>query len=151
MDFYHWVGTHGLDLIQSIGIVAGFSLNVVAYRRDDQSRQVENQINLAQSHQELWREQFRDPQLKRILEPEADLDLNPMTFVEKQFVKLLVTHMNSFFYANRYGLTVNVNGAEIDVGQLFSLPIPKRVWEEVKAFQNKDFVEFVDACLHARR
>lgn len=42
---------------------------------------------------------------------------------------------------------VKLEGMQKDIKAFFSLPIPKAVWEQVKPFQDEDFVEFVENSL----
>lgn len=147
MELYHWIGNHGFDLLEAVGIIGGLSYTAAAFRRDRESRQVENLLNLIQNHREIWKELLREERLKRILDPEVDVDRDPITPEERVFVTFLVTHLSAVFYARRDGLTIGPSGERDDVLRFFSLPIPKRVWNDLKSVQNPDFVEYVEECL----
>lgn len=37
---------------------------------------------------------------------------------------------------------INPEGLRQDIGEFFSLPIPRAIWEKIKSLQNEDFVRF---------
>ena len=57
---------------------------------------------------------------------------------------LLILHLHCWFRAIQNREVRGVEGLSRDMKQFFALPIPRRVWEEKRAFQDRDFVEFVD-------
>ena len=146
MEIYHWMDNHGFDLLEAVGIIASLTFTAAAFHRDDRSRRVTNLLTLTQSHREVWKEQLHDPQLKRILDPKANLSREPVTRDEEIFVTMVIQHLNIVFHAMRHELTINPEGLRRDVWQFFSLPIPKAVWEKGKVLQNDDFVAYVEAC-----
>lgn len=147
MEIYHWVGNHGFELLQAIGIIASLTFTAVAFRRDDQSRRIENLLNLTSSHRAIWQQLLRDQRLKRILDPMADPVRKPITREEALFVNLVVQHLNFVFYAIRDEFTINPTGLRRDVAKFFALPVPRHAWESLKEFQNEDFVAYVEECL----
>ena len=151
MELYQWIGNHGFDLLEAVGIIGSLSYTAASFRRDRESRQVENLLNLIQDHREIWRELLRDERLKRILNPRIDLDRNPITPEERVFVTFLVTHLSAVFYAKRDGLTIGPSGERDDVLRFFSLPIPKQVWKDLKGVQDPEFVEYVEECFCDRK
>ena len=42
------------------------------------------------------------------------------------------------------------NGLREDVANFFNLPIPNAVWQEMKIFQDSDFVRFVEEASGGR-
>ena len=71
----------------------------------------------------------------------------PVTSAEEFFVGLIVSHINSVFYATNDELVVEWEGLRRDVGSFFSLPIPNAVWTKTKLLQNQDFAAFVESSL----
>ena len=60
---------------------------------------------------------------------------------------LLILHLNAAFRALTDGVFMRPEALERDVKSFFSLPIPHAVWEELKTFQDQDFIKFVkNAC-----
>lgn len=150
MEIYHWIGNHGFELLEAVGIIGSLTFTGAAFRRDHRSRRIENLLNLTQNHREIWKELLRDQGLKRILDAGVDPITEPITREEDIFVTLVVQHLNFVFYAIRDELTIDPTGLRRDVRQFFSLPIPKRVWDGLKGLQNRDFVVFVEECLRRR-
>jgi hypothetical protein len=146
MELHHWIGDHGFDLLEAAAIIASLTFTAVSFRRDDRSRRVENLLTLTQSHRDVWKEQLRDPKLRRVLEAKADLAREPVTRAEEIFVTLVVQHLNIVFHALRDELTIQPEGLRRDVWQFLSLPIPQAVWNQLKPLQNDAFVAFVEAC-----
>ena len=62
-------------------------------------------------------------------------------------VGLVISHINSVFYAMNDELVVEWEGLRLDIGQFLSLPIPKAVWIKTKLLQNQDFAAFIDSSL----
>src|SRR5205823_4779652 len=79
-----------------------------------------------------------------------DLVKNSMTRNEAIFVNMVIQHLSSAFEALKTGLTIKPEGLRQDVGEFFSLPIPRTIWDRIKSLQNDDFVEFVEQCLDGR-
>ncbi len=132
MEIYHWIGNHGFELLEAVGIIGSLTFTGAAFRRDHRSRRIENLLNLTQNHREIWKELLRDQRLKRILDAGVDPVTEPITREEDIFVTLVVQHLNFVFYAIRDELTIDPTGLRRDVRQFFSLPIPKRVWDGLK-------------------
>ena len=60
---------------------------------------------------------------------------------------MLFLHLDIVCRTTREGMFVKLQGLKADVKDFMSLPIPQRVWERLKPFQDKDFVVFVEECL----
>jgi hypothetical protein len=60
---------------------------------------------------------------------------------------MVIQHLGSAYQAIKSGLTIKPEGMKRDVAWLFSLPIPKAIWEQISLLQNDDFVDFVKECL----
>lgn len=143
-----WLLTHGFDLISALGVIAGLTFTALSFRRDDRSRRVANLLRLTGSHRDLWGELLREPKLRRILDPQADLTGVPITLEEELFVTLVIQHLNGVFHALRDELTINPEGLCLDICQFLSLPIPQAVWQHLQPLQNHAFVAFVERCRH---
>jgi len=46
----------------------------------------------------------------------------------------------------RNDLVFKLEGLRRDISWLFSLPIPRMIWEKTKLVQTDEFAEFVEAC-----
>ncbi len=147
MEFLHWLRDNWFDCLQSIGIVAGLLFAGLSFRGDTRSRRTENLIELTKQQREIWSELDRRPELRRILNTNADVVQSPVMPEEERFIRALVLHLNGAFHAMKDGLFAKPEGLSADIRRFFSRPVAKAVWERLKPFQDKDFVEFVEVCL----
>lgn len=138
------------EILSAAGIIGGLLFTAVSLRSDRKARKAENLITLTTNHREIWREFYRRPELERVLNPGSDLAKQPVTAAEEEFVKFVILHLASVYYAMRDELVMKLDGVRHDAGVFFSLPLPKAVWEKTKAFQNEDFVAFVETCRRDR-
>ena len=139
-----WMSQHGFDLLSAAGIVSGFLFTSASFRADTRSRRLANLITLTQQHRDIWEKTLQKPHLHRVTDPKVELGITPITPEESQFVVLLILHLYCWFRALQNREVRGVEGLSRDMKLFFSLPIPRRVWEEKRAFQDRDFVEFVD-------
>jgi hypothetical protein len=70
-----------------------------------------------------------------------------MTQAEHRFVVLLIAHVVMAFKTNEAHLKAKPEGQDQDIGELFSLPVPREVWRGIRHLQDKDFVAYVDECV----
>ncbi len=139
-----WVSQHWFDLLQSIGIISGFIFTAHSIRKDAEARKIANMIAMADHHHAVWKEFYKRPDLSRVLDKQVLLDVKPITDEEMLFVRMLILHLDAVHRAVKAKMFVEVEGLRNDIRMFFSLPIPKSVWEEVKSFQDGDFVRFVE-------
>jgi hypothetical protein len=149
MQFFHWVGDHWFDLLQSFGIIAGMLFTAAALRLDEKTRRIANLIEITKEHRQIWAELYSRPELSRITDGSADLKEQPITVQEKLFVSFLILHLNSAYHAMKDGVFVIPEGMQLDIQMFFSRPIAKAVWDVMKVFQDAAFVQFVETCLAA--
>jgi hypothetical protein len=147
MGFFAWFGTHWFTLLQSVGIIAGLMFSGLALRLDAKSRRIGNLITLTASHRDIWSQLYRMPKLARVLEPNVNLKDAPITESERLFMTLLILHLSSIYHALDDSLSVKPDALRQDIKELFSLPIPRAVWEEMRRFQDRRFVKFIAVCL----
>jgi hypothetical protein len=144
MGVFHWITQHWLDLLQSIGIVGSLAFTAVSLRVDSKVRRVSNLLSITDQHRQIWLNLYKRPELARVVDPAADLTRQPVTTDEELFVTLVVLHLSSAQEAMKQGMFAAPDGLQRDIQRFFSWPIPKSVWERIKAFQDKDLVEFVE-------
>jgi len=146
MDFSRWVAENWFDLLQSIGIIATLLFTARSLRSETRTRQVANLIALTEGHRKIWGEFLGKPELQRVLDDRADVRKRDITRKEEIFVNFVILQMNTAFYAQKSDLVFKLEGLRRDIAWLFSLPIPRMIWEKTKLVQNDEFVEFVEAC-----
>jgi hypothetical protein len=148
MEIYHWIGGHGFDLLEAVGIIASLIFAGLAFRREEKSRHTANLLAITAAHREIWSELFHQPKLARVLDPKADLAAQPVTTEESFFVTFLILHLNVTFKASVRRMFVTPEALTRDMRQFFSLPIPKAVWEKSRPLQDGTFVAFVENALN---
>jgi hypothetical protein len=146
----YWFTLHWYDLIQTIGIIGGLVFGAVTEIKADRSRRITNLIAIKEQYNEIWRELFRKPGLARILKSDVDLEKSPATAEEQLFVKMLLLHLDTLRRTVNARMFVRMEEVQKDVRDFLSLPIPKFVWKDIKPFQDRDFVEFVESALAKR-
>jgi len=134
-------------LIQSGTLSAGLLLIGVALLFEARARRIANLIQLTQQHRDLWERMYSQPELARIFDPNADPGETAVTPQEETFVIFIILHLSSTYYAMRSGFFQKIHGLRKDIAHIFSLPIPRAVWEKVKSLQDTPFVTFVEQCL----
>ena len=147
MGLLQWVAQNWFALFESAGITGGLLFTAVTLRADAQARRIGNLIAITQHHEEIWTHLFTHPELARVLDKAVNLKSAPVTNEEELFVNLLIMHLNSAYHAMQTGMFMKPEGLQRDIQMFFSLPIPFSVWEQSKAFQDADFVKFVEANL----
>jgi hypothetical protein len=145
MTWLDWVGDNWFNGLQSLAILSGFVFTCVTLRRDDRSRRGSTLLHLTAHHRDLWAKVLDHPNLRRILQADADLEREPVTYQEALFVRFLILHLNSAFQAMQKGVLDPPEGLREDIRTFLALPIPQAVWEKLKVFQDAAFVRFVEA------
>ena len=144
MGFNEWIGQNWLALIQTGALAGGLLFTGIAVLLDARARRVGNLIQLTQQHRDLWERLYMQPELTRILAPDADPTKQPVTAQEETFVIFLILHLSNTYYAMRAGFFQKLRGLRKDIERFLSLPIPHAVWEKVKDLQEEAFVQFVE-------
>ena len=142
-----WLIENWFNALSAVGIVGSLLFTAVSLRSETKTRRIENLLTLTQNHRELWSELFHDPALSRVLDASADPTKQPIHRDQAIYVNLVIQHLASAYEAMKSGLVINPAGVRQDVGEFFSLPIPRVIWEKIKLLQNDDFVDFVENCL----
>jgi hypothetical protein len=146
MEGMDLIGENWLTVLNAAGIIGGLFFTAVNFHSDAETRRVANLFAATASHRDVWKEFFRRPELKRVLDPSPDLKNQDVTPKEAVFVNMVILHTSSVFEALKDRLVAKQQGLRKDVAAFFSLPIPSAVWEKSKLLQNSDFVAFVEEC-----
>jgi hypothetical protein len=142
-----WFAENWFNLFSSAGIIGGLWFTAVSLRSETKTRRIANLLTITANYREIWQEFFRSPALARVIDPAADVFKREVTPEEELFVGLIISHINSVFYATSNGLVVEWEGLRRDVGLFFSLPVPHAVWIKTKLLQNQDFAAFIESSL----
>lgn len=147
-----WFETNWFALLQTGGIVAGLLFTGYAASRDNRSRKIENLLSIHDSHRTIWLQIFDDPQLLRILKPNARLAQKPVTLEERIFVNLIILHLTGVLAAMRLKVMEKPAGLDRDLKEFFALPIPAEVWKVTLQYRDlptRNYVESLNADLNA--
>lgn len=147
MTMYEVLSSVGLQIVQTIGIIASILFGVFTVRREIRTRRVAVFIELSKSYRDVWSKPFAYPELLQALD--ANADPAKVTPAQRLFILHLIRHMEASFEAERYDLTVRVERGEDDIRNFFSLPIPREVWRDMRGYTNLPFRNFVDGALGA--
>ena len=146
-DMAQWLTDNWFNLFSSVGIIGGLWFTAISLHSETKTRRIANLLTVTANYREIWKEFFHSPALARVIDPLADVTNQPVTPAEELFVGLIISHINSVFYATNDKLVVKWEGLRRDVGLFFSLPIPNAVWTKSKLLQNQDFAAFIESSL----
>ena len=144
MGIADWASLHWIDLLQSVGIIGGLLFTAWSFREDSNNRKVQNVFALTAAHRDIWSNLYNHPHLARVLEETPDM--TELSDEEELFVHSLILHLEASFLARKFGMNLHEEGLRRDIKEFFSLPIPRAVWHKSKAYQNSEFVEFVETA-----
>jgi hypothetical protein len=147
MGLVAWLGNNWFTLLQSLGIMAGLVFTGFSFRADARARRVGSLLTITEHYRNIWTGLYQRPELARVLSASADVVASPLTHEEELLARLLILHLNAVFRAQKDRVILKVEGLEKDIQWFFALPLPKAVWNRLRAYQDRDFVAFVDACL----
>jgi len=145
--FLGLVSKNWFDLLQSLGIVASLLLAIHTSRRETRARQISNLNAMKQDYIQIWNVLYSRPELENIFRSKQPVD-RPISVAERLFVKMLIIHLDSAYRAMKAGLFVHLEGLQTDIRTFFAAPVPKKIWEELRALQDRQFVEFVEEVLN---
>ena len=146
MGTWGWLADNSVNLLTALAGIGGLWFAAFSIHEEVKSRRVANLLSITANHREIWTVFLYDGELTRVRDASADIIKQPITEAERMFVTIVIAHVNSVFYTMNNQLVVSWDGLRRDVAQFLSLPIPREVWEKIKATQNEDFVAFVEAC-----
>lgn len=135
------------DILQSAAILITLIFTFIQLRRSDQSNRTLIALELTAAHREIWKLLFESPQLSRILEEKPDIENTPIVKQEKIFVNFVIRHMAAVFSANKQGMFTVRDVYKTDLADFLVLPIPNRVWQDIKKYQTPEFAKFIDSLL----
>lgn len=144
-SIFEYIKPNFIDIIQTIAIVATLYFTGRQFKKDMEDRRCTNVYNAVQSHRELWFKQSDDRRLSRIFKTNIDLKKHPVTEYEKTFVTMVILHMYAFYETYKFGTYPMEDGDKKDIKNFLSYPISNDVWNIVKIYQSKDFVEFIES------
>lgn len=144
MDALLGIIENALPFLESAGIIGGLFFTGWSLWIDAKVRRVQNLLTLTANHRDIWSELYRNPLLKRVIDPNANLEKQPITIQEHLFTRSLLLHLSASFQASKVGMFSNPQNLHRDIRSFLRQPIPREVWSQTKANHDSDYVEFVD-------
>ena len=142
-----WLAENWFNIFSTIGIVGSLLFTAISLHSETKTRRVANLLSVTSNYCEIWKQFLNQPKLSRVLDASANLQTQPVTHEEEIFVNMVIQHVSTAYYAMHDELLMKLEGSRRDIGQFFSLPIPKAVWTKTKLLQNQDFAAFIDSSL----
>jgi len=146
MGISEWFSNNVFNLFGVVGVIFSLCFTASSLRSETKTRRISNLLAVTANHREVWNIFLAHKDLARVRDANAKPLIQPVTDTELIFVNMVIQHLNSVYRAMNDQLFVKLEGVRRDVAEFFSLPIPRDVWEKVKATQNDDFVAFVESC-----
>ena len=89
MEIWAWVSQNWFNLFSVITIIAGLWFTAFSIRADTRTRRIANLLTITANHREVWNKMFINPELKRVLNPVADLKKHPVNDEEEMFINMV--------------------------------------------------------------
>ncbi len=140
--FWELLRQHLFDIIQTVFLFLGFWLAAKSYQDDDRSRQVGHLLQLAENYQKLKNVLIDKPELASIFDQKKKPE--KITPAEQNYIKQIIMQIYSVYIATKLGQFDSFEGIENDVRRFLSFPLPAGVWKEVKRFQDREFVAYIE-------
>lgn len=139
-----WFVEHWSTILSDTGIIAGLFFSGLGFWMDVRIRRAQTVLDLTKSHRDLWSLVRAVPAGKALDDRDRDLDSSPRTDSETELVNLLLLHLRAAFRAHKAGIYILPQRLPADISDLFTIPVVRDAWEELKAYHDADFVIFVE-------
>ena len=130
-----------------LGIIASLLFTAGYFREDSKNRRATNLLAMEQRHRSLWGEAQQRKDLKRIFSRETVVVEQSISPAENLFIRRVILHFETGWRLERIMNQGDLEMLSQDACELFSLPLPRAVWEKTKDFRNRQFVRFVEKAL----
>ena len=141
---------NALPFLESAGIIGGLFFTGWSLWMDTRVRRVQNLLTLTAHHREIWSEVYRNPLLKRVINPNANLKKEPITIQERLFTRSIFLHLSASFHASKTGMFSEPEGLRRDIKSFLRLPIPKQVWNQSRGNHNQEFTHFIEEQIESK-
>jgi hypothetical protein len=135
------------SVVGALGIIGGLVFTAAYFREDSKNRHISNLLAIEERYRSLWSEAQQRKDLKRIFSQEVVVTAKTITAEEDVFVRRVILHFETGWRLERIMNRGEIELLSQDASELFSLPLPRAVWEKTKKFRNRQFVRFVDRAL----
>jgi hypothetical protein len=134
-----WLSGNWSSVLQTLGMFIGFWFTA-------KTLQLGNLLTMSEQRAALWQRAQEEPQLRRIWLHDIDVS-EPPTLAEREFlITAIILFQNGWRVAKTFDQE-ELRTLALDLGDIFSLPLPRAVWEKTKKFRNQRFVRFVERAM----
>lgn len=144
-----WLEGNWFQALQATGIAAGLLFSGLSFRQNIRMNRAQTLINLTAQHRSIWMKAFDLPELRQVLDP-TPLKRKKVTAQEQLFVDMIIHHVTTMLDASRRKMIRMDPGMAIDLKEFFSLPIPRKVWEDAKRFRDPRVLKYIDGLLQEK-
>ena len=148
--FPTWLQSNWYSVIGAAGIIGSLLFTAASVRADAKNRSIANLLALDERHRALWSDVKQRPELKRILSENVDLLTQPLTPEEDVSMWQIVQQFETGWRVEKILNRGELKFLARDAAELFSLPLPRAVWDKEKQFHNPRFVRFVERAMRSR-
>jgi len=144
--FEQFLTENWFNVVQTVFLILGFGLAAKSYSDDNKSRKVGHLLKLGRHYQKIKDALIERPELKNVFKkkPTGGTTVSP---TERYYIQQTIMHIYTVYMAIQLGQLESFKGIEDDIKRYLKLPLPKKVWNEVKKFQDGEFVAYIDALL----
>lgn len=140
-------GVGWISWIQSGGVIASLIFAGLAMLMNIRTQRLTNLLKLTSAHREIWSTLLHRSEVRRVLCEKPDLGDLPITEDERLFVTFIILHINVCVKFSNSRMVTSIEQMRLDIGELFSLPIPNQIWNSIRRYQDRDVVSFIDECI----
>lgn len=133
-----------LPFLESVGIIGGLFFTGWSLWIDTRVRRIQNLLTLTAHHREIWSEVYKNPKLKRVVDPKTDLKRQSISIQERLFTRSLFLHLSTAYEASKTEMFAMPRNLQRDIRNFLKFPIPMQVWKQTREIQDRDFAEFVE-------
>lgn len=111
-----------------------------------------NRLNLLSqlnsSHREIWTKIVEIGLHDKLNDPQK---ANNLSSEEYRYTLFLVLHVYSAYEAHKLKVRRLDKGEINDIREMLAMPVVKAVWENIKKYQSKQFVEFIEGQMDSNK
>ncbi len=144
MEWLSWTQENWFSLAQTLGIAGGFLLAARSLGLESRARRAEVHLAVTAAHREIWSQMLKQPRLSSLLDACRNVEASPPTPAEERFVLLVLLHLAAVRQAVDLQVLPSWDGADRDVREFLSLPLPRAVTSSYLSRQSPEFQRYLE-------
>lgn len=142
----HWLAGNWFNIVQSVALVATLTIAISALRSSGQATRGSNILAIMSSHREIWSQLTTNPELQDVMRSTMSGN-EEISNNEYNFFIQVINHVATAFELAQMGGINPVEGMRRDAHEYMNWPVFRAAWGRNKAYQEPNFVEFIDSCI----